>query len=55
MHHNLLLARRVLEPHTLLIQVISSRFQAVKYREPGIMNAILRLLFRSLKSHKRLR
>ncbi len=27
-------ARRQLRPHLLLVQVLSSQFQAVKYREP---------------------
>jgi phosphatidylinositol 4-kinase len=55
MDHELSAAKRMLKPHLLLIQVIASRFQAVKYREPGIMVAIIRLLMRSFKAHKHMR
>jgi phosphatidylinositol 4-kinase len=48
-------ARKLLRPHLLLIQVLSSQFQAVKYREPGIMMALIRLLMRSLATTKRMR
>ncbi|KAK4686496.1 phosphatidylinositol 4-kinase A, partial [Tremellales sp. Uapishka_1] len=43
-------ARRLLRPHLLLIQVLSSQFQAIKYREPGIMVSLIRLMMRSLKA-----
>lgn len=52
MDHELAAAQRMLKPHLLLIQVVASRFQAVKYREAGIMVAIIRLLMRSFKAHK---
>lgn len=52
--HSLKVAQRALQPHTLLISVISSRFQAVKYREPGMMLSIIRLLLRSFRSHKQM-
>lgn len=55
MDHEMTAIRRALQPHLLLTSVISSRFQAVKYREPGIMGAILRLLARSFSEHKLLR
>lgn len=47
-------ARRLLRPHLLLIQVLSSQFQAVKYREPGIMVSLIRLIMRSLAASKRM-
>lgn len=43
-------ARRLLRPHLLLIQVLSSQFQAVKYTEAGIMISLARLIMRSLAS-----
>lgn len=49
--HNLAVAQRALQPHTLLVAVISSRFQAVKYREAGMILAILKLLMRSFKNY----
>lgn len=48
-------ARRLLKPHLLLIQVLSSQFQAVKYREPGIMMSIIRLMMRSIAASARMR
>ncbi|WRT70200.1 uncharacterized protein IL334_007194 [Kwoniella shivajii] len=45
-------ARKLLRPHLLLIQVLSSQFQAIKYRERGIMVSLIRLMMRSLKAHK---
>jgi phosphatidylinositol 4-kinase len=48
-------ARRLLRPHLLLIQVLSSQFQAVKYREPGIMMSLVRLMMRSLAAAKHMR
>jgi hypothetical protein len=48
-------ARRLLRPHLLLIQVLSSQFQAVKYREPGIMMSLVRLVMRSLAAAKHMR
>ncbi|KAL1412783.1 Phosphatidylinositol 4-kinase stt4 [Vanrija albida] len=45
-------ARRLLKPHLLLIQILSSQFQAVKYRAPGIMVSIARLMLRSLDSFR---
>ena len=48
-------ARRLLRPHLLLIQVLSSQFQAVKYREPGIMVSLTRLLMRSFVASRQMR
>ncbi|OCF44647.1 phosphatidylinositol 4-kinase [Kwoniella heveanensis CBS 569] len=45
-------ARKLLRPHLLLVQVLSSQFQAIKYRERGIMVSLIRLMMRSLKAHK---
>ncbi|WVQ84613.1 hypothetical protein IAT38_006768 [Cryptococcus sp. DSM 104549] len=45
-------ARRLLRPHTLLIQVLSSQFQAIKYRERGVTVSLLKLMMHSLKAHK---
>lgn len=53
--HDLAVAKRMLQPHTLLTQVLSSRFQAVKYRDRGITLAFFRLLTQSFKAHKRMR
>ncbi|KAJ9125427.1 hypothetical protein QFC22_000388 [Naganishia vaughanmartiniae] len=52
--HDLAVAKRLLQPHTLLTQVLSSRFQAVKYRDRGTMLAFFRLLSRSFKAHKQM-
>ncbi|KAJ9110206.1 hypothetical protein QFC20_003058 [Naganishia adeliensis] len=52
--HDLAVAKRMLQPHTLLTQVLSSRFQAVKYRDRGITLAFFRLLIQSFKAHKRM-
>ena len=48
-------AKRMLRPHLLLIQVLSSQFQAIKYRESGIMVSLIRLMMRSLGAAKRMR
>jgi phosphatidylinositol 4-kinase len=48
-------ARRLLRPHLLLIQVMSSSFQAIKYREPGIMISLTRVMMRSLNAAKQMR
>lgn len=53
--HDLAIAKRMLQPHTLLTQVLSSRFQAVKYRDRGITLAFFRLLTRSFRAHRRMR
>ncbi|RXK35906.1 phosphatidylinositol 4-kinase [Tremella mesenterica] len=47
-------ARKLLRPHLLLIQVLSSQFQAIKYRQPGIMVSLIRLMMRSLGAHKKM-
>lgn len=47
-------ADRLLRPHLLLIQVLSSQFQAVKYSEAGIMISLARLMMRSLGAADRM-
>lgn len=47
-------ARRLLRPHLLLVQILSSQFQAVKYRAPGIMVSLARLMLRSLGAFKKM-
>lgn len=47
-------ARRMLRPHLLLVQILSSQFQAVKYRASGIMVSLARLMMRSLQAYKRM-
>jgi phosphatidylinositol 4-kinase len=48
-------ARRMLKPHLLLVQVLSSQFQAIKYRESGVMVSLTRLMMRSLAAAKHMR
>ncbi|KAF8759029.1 PI3 PI4-kinase family [Rhizoctonia solani] len=42
-------ARRLLVPHTILLQMLRSRFQAVRYKNPGLMQLLLRLVLRSTR------
>lgn len=42
-------ARRLLVPHTILLQMLRSRFQAVRYKNPGLMQLLLRLVMRSTR------
>ncbi|KAG8721515.1 phosphatidylinositol-4- kinase [Ceratobasidium sp. 394] len=42
-------SRRLLVPHTILLQMLRSRFQAVRYRDPGLMQLLLRLVLRSTR------
>ncbi|GJJ07619.1 hypothetical protein Clacol_001823 [Clathrus columnatus] len=44
-------ARRVLMPHTLLLQMLSSRYQAVRYNRPGLVLLFIRLALRSARAH----
>lgn len=48
-------ARRFLTPHTLLLQMLLSRFQAVRYSRPGLVLLILRLVLRSARAYRMLR
>lgn len=47
--------QKLLMPHLILIQVLASRFQAVKYREPGLINVFIRVLIRSCIATKHIR
>jgi phosphatidylinositol 4-kinase len=48
-------ARRLLSPHTLVLQMLFSRLQAAKYRRPGLMSLIQRLVLRSARAYRTLR
>ena len=48
-------ARRLLSPHTLVLQMLFSRLQAARYRRPGLMALIQRLVLRSAKAYRTLR
>ncbi|KII89099.1 hypothetical protein PLICRDRAFT_698221 [Plicaturopsis crispa FD-325 SS-3] len=47
-------ARRTLIPHALVLQMLLSRLQAARYRRPGVMFMIQRLVLRSADAHKAL-
>lgn len=47
-------ARRLLSPHTLVLQMLFSRLQAAKYRRPGLMSLIQRLVLRSARAYRTL-
>ena len=48
-------ARRLLTPHTLVLQMLFSRLHAAKFRKPGLMLLIQRLVLRSAKAYRSLR
>lgn len=48
-------ARRVVVPHTLLLQMLSSRYQAVRYNRPGLVLLFIRLALRSARAHSLMR
>jgi len=48
-------ARRLLTPHTLLLHMLMSRFQAIRYYKPTLVLWILRLVLRSAQFHKYMR
>ena len=48
-------ARRHLSPHTLILQMLFSRLQAAKYRKPGLMLLLQRLVLRSARAHRHIR
>lgn len=48
-------ARRLLTPHTLLISMLHSRFQAVRYRHSGLILLLLRLVLRSCQAFESMR
>ncbi|KAI0064541.1 hypothetical protein BV25DRAFT_1930940 [Artomyces pyxidatus] len=45
-------ARRILSPHTLILQMLFSRLQAAKFRRPGLMLLIQRLVLHSARAHR---
>ncbi|KAG8880085.1 phosphatidylinositol-4- kinase [Tulasnella sp. 332] len=48
----LVAARRMLVPHSLLLSMLSSRFQAVRYRHPSLMHILLNLILRSCEARE---
>lgn len=40
-------ATRMLQPHTILLSFLSSRFQSFRYRDSDLVHACLRLVLRS--------
>ena len=48
-------AKRLLAPHVLILQMLSSRFQAARYRRPGLMLLIQRLALISARAHRYMR
>lgn len=48
-------ARKILTPHTLVLQMLFSRLQAARYHRPGVMLLIQHLVLRSTQPHTRLR
>jgi len=49
------LAKRLLAPHVLILQMLISRFQAARYRRPGLMLIIQRLVLISARAHRYMR
>jgi hypothetical protein len=49
------MARRLLTPHALILQMLLSRLQAARYRKLGIMRLIQRLILRSACNHRKMR
>lgn len=45
-------ARRLLVPHTLVLQMLFSRLQAARYRRSAVMFLIQRLVLRSARAHR---
>ena len=50
-----MLARKLLSPHLLILQMLLSRFQAARYRKPGLMLVLLRLVLRTATAHRLMR
>jgi len=48
-------AKRLLAPHVLILQMLISRFQAARYRRPGLMLLIQRLVLISARAHRYMR
>jgi phosphatidylinositol 4-kinase len=47
--------KKLLGPHTQVLRMLLSRFQAVRYRRPGLMLLITRLVLRTTRNHKSFR
>ncbi|KAH9930753.1 atypical/PIKK/PI4K protein kinase [Fomitopsis serialis] len=45
-------ARRLLTPHTLILQLLFSRMQAARYRKPGLMLLLQRLALASARAYR---
>jgi hypothetical protein len=48
-------ARRLLTPHSLILQLLLSRLQAARYGKPGLMRIILRIILESTRVHRSMR
>lgn len=48
-------AKRLLAPHVLILQMLYGRFQAARYRRPGLMLLIQRLVLISARAHRYIR
>lgn len=48
-------ARRLLTPHVLILQLLFSRMQTARYRRPGLMLLIQRLVLASARAHRSIR
>jgi phosphatidylinositol 4-kinase len=53
--HGTTTARKLLSPHLLILQMLLSRFQAARYRKPGLMLVLLRLVMRTASAHEFMR
>ncbi|KAI0032206.1 hypothetical protein K488DRAFT_50373 [Vararia minispora EC-137] len=50
--HHVNQARRLLSPHTLILQMLFSRLQAARYRKPGLMFLIVRMVLQSARAYR---
>ena len=53
--HAILTARRALTPHIMILQMLQSRFQAVRYQKPALIQLLLRLIMKSAKAFRSMR
>lgn len=53
--HSMQAVKRLLTPHTVLLQSLSSLFQASRYRRPRLMRLLLRLVLRSADAYQSMR
>ncbi|KAI0782195.1 atypical/PIKK/PI4K protein kinase [Abortiporus biennis] len=47
-------AKRILSPHTVILQLLVSRLQAARYRKPTLMMLIQRIILASTRAHEQL-